>query len=142
MQFYKTKIGNQFFTQQLPHLITALQKIAVALEQHGPALHLPSQVSLDYLKDLYYGNLEPDQYVYNEAIRRYTKEIIDLQSSLHQRLAPEDLELMETLEQTLDRRSCEEAETAFEVGFQTAMQMVAAGLSIPAETPKKGEDVE
>ena len=49
---------------------------------------------------------------------------------------------METLEQTLDRRSCEEAETAFEVGFQTAMQMVAAGLSIPAETPKKGEDVE
>lgn len=122
MQFYETKIGNQFFTQQLPHLITALQKIAVALEQHGPALHLPSQVSLDYLKDLYYGNLEPDQYVYNEAIRRYTKEIIDLQSSLHQRLAPEDLELMETLEQTLDRRSCEEAETAFEVGFQTAMQ--------------------
>ena len=118
MQFYETKIGNQFFTQQLPHLITALQKIAVALEQHGPALHLPSQVSLDYLKDLYYGNLEPDQYVYNEAIRRYTKEIIDLQSSLHQRLAPEDLELMETLEQTL------------------------AGLSIPAETPKKGEDVE
>ena len=142
MQFYETKIGNQFFTQQLPHLITALQKIAVALEQHGPALHLPSQVSLDYLKDLYYGNLEPDQYVYNEAIRRYTKEIIDLQSSLHQRLAPEDLELMETLEQTLDRRSCEEAETAFEVGFQTAMQMVAAGLSRPAETPKKGEDVE
>ena len=79
--------------------------------------------------------------MYNEAIRRYTKEIIDLQSSLHQRLAPEDLELMETLEQTLDRRSCEEAETAFEVGFQTAMQMMAAGLSIPAETPKKGEDV-
>ena len=140
MQFYETKIGNQFFTQHLPHLITALQKIAVALEQHGPALHLPSQVSSDYLRDLYYGNLEPDQHVYNEAIRRYTKEIIDLQSSLHQRLAPEDLELMETLEQTLDRRSCE-AETAFEVGFQTAMQMMAAGLSIPAETPKKGEDV-
>ena len=43
MQFYETKIGNQFFTQQLPHLITALQKIAVALEQHGPALHLPSR---------------------------------------------------------------------------------------------------
>ena len=141
MQFYETKIGNQFFTQHLPHLITALQKIAVALEQHGPALHLPSQVSSDYLRDLYYGNLEPDQHVYNKAIRRYTKEIIDLQSSLHQRLAPEDLELMETLEQTLDRRSCEEAETAFEVGFQTAMQMMAAGLSIPAETPKKGEDV-
>ena len=44
MQFYETKIGNQFFTQQLPHLITALQKIAGALERHSPALHLPSHV--------------------------------------------------------------------------------------------------
>ena len=48
---------------------------------------------------------------------------------------------MDTLTQTLDRRSCEEAETAFEVGFQTAMQMLAAGLSMPAKTPKKGEDI-
>lgn len=141
MQFYETKIGNQFFTQQLPHLITALQKIAGALERHSPALHLPSHVSPDYLSDLYYGNLEPDQHVYNEAISLYTKEIIDLQSKLRQRLLPEDLELMDTLTQTLDRRSCEEAEKAFEVGFQTAMQMLAAGLSMPAETPKKGENI-
>ena len=79
--------------------------------------------------------------MYNEAISLYTKEIIDLQSKLRQRLLPEDLELMDTLTQTLDRRSCEEAEKAFEVGFQTAMQMLAAGLSMPAETPKKGEDI-
>ena len=44
---------------------------------------------------------------------------------------------MEALEQNLDRRSCEEAETAFEIGFQTAIQMVVAGLSVPAETIRR-----
>lgn len=141
MQFYETKIGNLFFTQQIPQLITALQKIAVALERPAPVLHMPSPVSPEYLRDLYYGNLEPDQHVYNEAIRLYTKEIIGLQNNLRQRLAPEDLELMEALEQNLDRRSCEEEELAFEIGFQTAIQMVVAGLSVPAEAIKKGEDV-
>ena len=76
-----------------------------------------------------------------QSIRLYTKEIISLQNNLRQRLDPEDLELVEALEQNLDRRSCEEEELAFEIGFQTAIQMVVAGLSVPAEAIKKGEDV-
>lgn len=138
MQFYETKMGNQFFNQQLPDLLSALKRIAAVMERPAPAVHLPVQVPPDYLKDLYYGNLEPDQQVDNKAIRRFTKEVIDLQDKLRQQLTPKDMALVEDLEKRLDLRSCEETAAAFQTGFSIAIKMVAAGLSTPTEDAENG----
>ena len=47
MQFYETKMGNQFFNQQLPDLLSALKRIAAVMERPVPAVHLPVQVPPD-----------------------------------------------------------------------------------------------
>ena len=117
-----------------------MRRIAAALERPSQALHLPAEVPPEYLKDLYYGNLEPDQQVNNQEIRQSTKKLIVLQEKLHQQLSPEDLALVEDLQRQLDLRSCEETASAFQIGFRTAMQMIVAGLSVPAENLDKGED--
>lgn len=138
MQFYETKMGNCFFNRQIPTLLSILERIATALERPAPAFRLPAEMPPEYLSDLYYGNLEPDQQVDNKAIRRYTKELCGMQETLQQRLAAKDFALVEELQRTLDLRCCEETKTAFEVGFRTAMQMVMAGLSVPDENKESG----
>lgn len=139
MQFHETNMGNQFFNNQLPALTKALQRIANALERPLPAFRLPVDVSPDYMSDLFYGNLEPDQQVDSKHIRQLNKEAVDLQERLRRRLSAEDWELAEALQQRLERRASEETEKAFQIGFRTAMQMVAAGLSVPTETPENGD---
>lgn len=139
MQFYETKMGQQFFQGQLPALLSVLQRIAKSLEQPTKAIRLSSEVPKEYLNNLYYGNLEPDSQVDNETIRRYAKDTIDLHNEIQHRLSPEDLILVEQLQQTMENRATEEAEQAFQVGFRTAMQMVAAGLSMPINGIRNSE---
>ncbi|WP_148509874.1 DUF6809 family protein [Hungatella hathewayi] len=138
MQFYETNMGNHFFNKQLPALTDALRRIAAALERPLPALRLPVDVSPDYISDLFYGNLEPDQEVDSKRIRQLNQEAVELQDRLRSRLSSEDWALTEALQQRLERRVSEETEKAFQTGFRTAMQMVAAGLSVPAKTPENG----
>lgn len=137
MQFYETKMGHQFFQVQLPALLSALQRIAAALEQPPKAVRLSEEVPADYLSDLYYGNLEPDKEINNDTIRRCTKEIIRMQEEIKQQLSPDEFAKVEKLMMKIEQRAFEETNTAFQTGFRTAMQMVAAGLSIPAETPER-----
>lgn len=137
MQFYETKMGHQFFQVQLPALLSALQQIAAALEQSPGTVRLSPEVPADYLSDLYYGNLEPDKEINNDVIRRCTKEIIDMQEEIKQQLSPEEFAQVEKLTMKIEQRACEETDAAFQTGFRTAMQMVVAGLSIPAEASKR-----
>lgn len=138
MQFYETKMGHQFFGQQLPALTSALQRIATALERPTPILRLPVEMSPEYLSDLFYGNLEPDQQVDSKTIRQNNKAAIALQDQLRERLSADDWTLVEALQQRLEHRASEETEKAFQTGFRTAMRMLAAGLSMPAEEPENG----
>ncbi|RFZ77599.1 hypothetical protein DS742_17440 [Lacrimispora amygdalina] len=138
MQFYETQMGHQFFNQQLPALTSALQRIAGTLERPVAALRLPVDVPPNYLKDLFYGNLEPDQQLNSTAIRQDTKEVIALQDQLRERLSAEDWALVEALQQRLQYRSTKETEKAFQTGFCTATQMLAAGLSLTADEPENG----
>lgn len=133
MQFYETKMGHQFFQCQLPALLSALQRIADTLGQPPKAVRLSAEVPADYLSDLYYGNLEPDKQITNEAIRRCTKEIIALQDEIRNRVSPEEFAQLEKLTMKIEQRACEETGAAFQAGFRTAIQMIAAGLSVPAE---------
>lgn len=89
------------------------------------------------MSDLYYGNLEPDKEINNDTIRRCTKEIIRMQEEIKQQLSPDEFAKVEKLMMKIEQRAFEETNTAFQTGFRTAMQMVAAGLSIPAETPER-----
>lgn len=70
MKFFETKMGQDFFTLQLPQLIGALQEIAAALKQ--PAAMMPSAPldrlfesepageETDILSDLYYCDYIPE----------------------------------------------------------------------------------
>ena len=40
---------------------------------------------------------------------------------------------MEKLTMKIEQRASEETDAAFQTGFRTAIQMIAAGLSVPAE---------
>ena len=103
------------------------------MEQPPKAVRLSAEVPADYLSDLYYGNLEPDKQITNEAIRRCTKEIIALQDEIRNRVSPEEFAQMEKLTMKIEQRASEETDAAFQTGFRTAIQMIAAGLSVPAE---------
>lgn len=130
MQFYETDFGNEFFNAQLPALINALKDIAGALNRPDkPALRLPMEVSPDYLKEFYYGNLEPSEQVMNDAIRQMTREAIEMQEKLREQLSAENWELVTELTSLIDKRSLEECAASFQIGFCTAMQMLAAGLT-------------
>lgn len=130
MQFHETNFGTRFFNAQLPALINALQDIAGALNHpNPPALKFPMETSPDYLKEFYYGNLDPSEKVMNSAIRQMTRAAIELQENLRERLSAENWELVTDLYTLIDKRSLEECAVSFQTGFCTAMQMVAAGLA-------------
>lgn len=130
MQFYESDLGNAFFNAQLPALINALKDIAGALGRPDtPALKLPIEVSPDYLKEFYYGNLDPNEKIINDAIRQMTREVIVMQEKLRGQFSAENWELVTELTSLIDKRSLEECAVSFQTGFCTAMQMIAAGLA-------------
>ncbi len=60
MNFYETRMGQQFFTQQLPQLIRALEDIAKAKTQPAPVVQLPGADAADLLADIYYERYTPE----------------------------------------------------------------------------------
>lgn len=131
MEFYKTVLGKQFFTSQFPRLISALTDIAAALKAPAPVFRLEQETPPDFLKDLYYGAVEPMDAVDPKELRKDTADIIAHQDRMRETLSPGDWECVEKYRALLDARGAVECEQAFAAGFQYATRMFAAGLSAP-----------
>ena len=131
MNFYETKTGRCFFEVQLPKLIQALEDISGKLSQKQAAVRLPVEVPVNYLEELYYGNLKigacSDERYQNESM----KEIITAQEELERNLTPEQWKQFQEFSTQLARQSSEESCRMFQHGFQLAVRLMAAGLGIP-----------
>lgn len=134
MNFYETRAGRTFFEHQLPQLISALRELTAAISQDKsqPVFRLPVDVPSDFLKDLYYGNFEPDMEQDAAQLREYNKPVVECQKRLKELLAPDVWELVEEYRNALDVRAGYEIEQAFETGFRSAVRMITAGLSAPS----------
>jgi len=133
MNFYETRAGRTFFEHQLPQLISALKELTAAVSQVKPqsVLQLPIDVPSDFLKELYYGNFEPDMEQDAAQLREYNKPVVERQKHLRELLSPDAWAQVEEYRRALDARSSFEMEQAFETGFRSAVRLITAGLSVP-----------
>lgn len=141
MNFYETKAGHRFFEHQLPLLTATVQELVRTLQKTPPVLQIPVEVSPNFLKDLYYGNYELDAVKDKEKTVEYNKAIIEIQQHLKELASSQLWDYIEKYRDTLDARSCYEAEQAFEAGFGTAVKMITSGLTIQPYTVTGKEQV-
>ncbi len=131
MQFHETAYGKRFFDGQLPKLISALTDIASALKTPTPVYQLQPEIPEDFLTGLYHGSYDPSDLPYTETAKELTPEIAVIQQQIREAVKPEVWEWVERYRLLLDGRHISEREQAFAAGFQSAMTMLAAGLSCP-----------
>lgn len=129
MNFHETKYGARFFDGQLPKLISALESIAAALKTPIPVYQLKSELPEDFLSELYLGNYDPSNTPETEAARELTLEIIACQKQLQDALPPDACDLVGRYITLMNNRGVYDREQAFALGFQSAMQMLTAGLT-------------
>ena len=129
MQFYETKEGRIFFESQLPRLISALTDISAALKKRGTAYVVKPEIPEDFLAELYHGNYDPSGRPYTKKETELTTEIVACQQQLREAVSADTWELIERYNTLMSRCRVIEREQAFASGFQSAMTMLAAGLS-------------
>ena len=59
MDFYETRMGQEFYTNTVPRITKALEDIAKSLNAPAPVIQLPQDIPKDFLTDLYLGNYDP-----------------------------------------------------------------------------------
>lgn len=131
MNFHDTKMGHTFFEHQLPQLIQAIQALTIALDKPVQAVALPVEADPEFLSRLYMGEYEsapfrqtPEGVEITRAVNAAHKELeAALPESCHEKLMK--------YQDTLTMREGVDLQMAYESGFRTAVQMMAAGLSRP-----------
>ena len=135
MNFHETIYGHRFFEAQLPNLIKAMERIAdglAHLEAGSPQSTTPTS---SFLHDLYYGDYEPSVFkTQSEHQKQLNHNASMAEELLRQKMgnSPEAIAALEAYQLAAGECSSIVAEQAFESGFQTAVQMLVAGL-IPPE---------
>lgn len=129
MNFHDTKMGHTFFEHQLPQLIQAIQTLTAALDKPVQSVVLPVEADPEFLSRLYMGE-------YESAPFRQTPEGVEITRAVnaaHEELeavVPESChEKLMKYQDTLTMREGVDLRMAYESGFRTAIQMIAAGLS-------------
>ena len=123
MDFYQTPMGHTFFERHVPQLIQAIEALTSALDKPAQAVTLPVEADPEFLSRLYLGE-------YESAPFQQTPEGAELTRAVNK--AHEELEalLPESCHEKLMREGVD-LQRAYESGFRTAVQMMAAGLSRP-----------
>lgn len=128
MEFYATRTGRRFFESQLPSLIQALEGVTEALNRRQVPVTIPAQAGDDFLKELFYGNVEIGVSSMEGYSDEKLKEVTLIQDELKKELNEEQWELFETCSRKMS--SCTSAENCrmFQHGFRLAVKLIAAGL--------------
>lgn len=135
MNLHETEYGRRFFNSQLPNLIKALERIAESLSAPKQSLSADFVADTDFLHDLYYGDYEPSVFkTQSEHQKQLNHNASMAEELLRQKMgnSPEAIAAFEAYQLAAGECSSIVAEQAFESGFQTAVQMLVAGL-IPPE---------
>lgn len=126
MNFHDTKMGHAFFEHQLPQLIQAL---TAALDKPVQAVALPVEADPEFLSRLYMGEYESAPFRQTPEGAEITRAVNVAHEEL-EAVVPESChEKLMKYQDTLTMREGVDLQMAYESGFRTAIQMIAAGLS-------------
>ena len=134
MNFHETKYGHIFYEVQLPRLIKALERIADDLSKSSSSMTGGVTVDPNFLHDLYFGEYEPSVFTEQSAEQRaLDRRVSAAEQALQQIFAgiPAAAAAFETYQLTVSERNGATVEQAFESGYRTAVNMLAAGLMLP-----------
>ena len=127
MNFHETVMGKRFFESQLPMLITALQGISEKLSRPVSVMETP-KADPDFLRELY---RRSDIYEPTEESRTLHHAAIEAQRGFLPLLPEEGRKAFEEYQSIASDRSEEFSLRAFQTGFQTAVQMMVCGITLP-----------
>ncbi len=131
LNFHETIYGRRFFEAQLPNLIKAMERIAdglAHLEAGSPQSAAPTS---SFLHDLYYGDYEPSVFKKQSSEqKKMDKSVSAAEAALRNILqkSPSAIKAFEAYQIAIGEQHGAVTEQAFESGFQTAFQMLLAGL--------------
>lgn len=129
MNFHDTKMGHTFFEHQLPQLIQAIQALTIALDKPVQAVALPMEADPEFLSRLYMGEYESAPFRQTPEGAEITRAVNVAHEEL-EAVVPESChEKLMKYQDTLTMREGVDLQMAYESGFRTAIQMIAAGLS-------------
>ena len=136
MNFHDTKMGHTFFEHQLPQLIQAIQALAIALDKPVQAVALPVEADPEFMSKLYLGEYESAPFRQTPEGVEITRAVNAAHKDLEAALPESCHEKLMKYQDTLTMREGVDMQMAYESGFRTAVQMIAAGLSRPADAPR------
>lgn len=134
MEFYQTNGGKKFFEVQLPKLIRALEDMTEALNRKQAPVVLPAEVGDDFLRELYFGNVDIGVSSTEGYSNEKLKEITLLQEELKKELNEEQWKLFETCSCKMSGYTSSESCRMFQHGFRLAVNLIAAGLGAPGQS--------
>lgn len=140
MNFYETKMGHTFFEHQVPQLIHALNTLAGSLTKPAPAVALPVSVDPKFLRDLFFGDYEPEIYKVSPELQQLNRTVDQDYKSLTATLSEDSMAQLEEYEAAVSARNIAVTEQAYKAGVHAAVQMIMAGLSYP--TVEQGKETE
>ncbi len=131
MNFHNTKMGHIFFERQLPQLIRSIDALAAALGKPAQPVVLPVEADPEFLSKLYLGEYESAPFQQTPEGAELTRAVNKAHEELEALLPESCHEKLMQYQDTLTMREGVDLQRAYESGFRTAVQMMAAGLSRP-----------
>lgn len=131
MNFHNTKMGHIFFERQLPQLIRSIEALAAALGKPAQPVVLPVEADPEFLSKLYLGEYESAPFQQTPEGAELTRAVNKAHEELEALLPESCHEKLMQYQDTLTMREGVDLQRAYESGFRTAVQMMAAGLSRP-----------
>ena len=129
MEFYQTQMVRAFFERQVPQVIDAVNALAAALSKPAPAAVLPEAADSNFLRDLFFGDYEPEIYKVSPELQRFNRAVDQAHTSLVATLPENIVAQLEEYETALSERNIAVTEQAYQAGIRVAVQMIVAGLS-------------
>lgn len=142
MNFYQTPMGRAFFERHVPQLIHAIEALTTALDKPAQSVALPVEADPDFLSALYYGNYEAATFQPTPESSELTRAINQAHSNLAEAMPDPCRAKLRAYEDARSARDAFEMRRAYEAGFRTAVQMIVAGLSKPADARPDGSACE
>ncbi len=128
MEFYQTEMGRQFFMDQLPKIVHALQDISESLEKKQTPVQLPVGVPENFLDELYHGNIEFGVTSYEGFHKEDLSSVTAAQNALQEALSEEQWDLFLEYNALAGEYASKEAGRMYKNGFRQAMRLIVAGL--------------
>ncbi len=134
MKFCRTNGEKRFFEVQIPKLIRALEDVTEALNRKQAPVVLPAEVGDDFLRELYFGNVDIGVSSTEGYSNEKLKEITLFQEELQKELNEEQWKLFETCSCKMSGYTSSESCRMFQHGFRLAVNLIMAGLGVPGES--------